>query len=300
MEHFNLLSNFRWLTTVILLITFGVGSTWAGYTEVYTLDGTDDTQGTNGYATVSSITQNTISWSVTGNTNINPWRLGGKGGDKTSSTTTHTRTIYSTTAIAANVSKISITHGGSTLNSLVSMTVKVSTASNGGGTVRHTFTPTLAANTTINLYKPANEDWSNCYYLITYQLQAKGKSNQYLEVSSIAFYKSTFTVTYDANGGTGTMSDSNSPYDTASVVTTMANSFTAPSGKTFDGWNTAAGGGGSSYATGATFNIAANTTLYAQWAASASCTANPTIGSASLNGSFFWTPLFEPFSLDNS
>ena len=258
---------------------------WGGYTKVYTLDGTDDSQGTNGYAEASTITQSSISWSVTGNTTINPWRLGGKGGSKSSSTATHTRTIYSTTAISANVSKISITHGTSTLNSLVSMTVTVSTASNGGGIVRHTFTPTLEANTTINLYKPASEDWSNCYYLISYQLKAKGTSNQYLQVSSIELYKSTFTVTYDANGGTGSMSDTNSPYDTASVVTTLANTFTAPSGKAFNGWNTAADGGGSSYAAGGTFTISANTTLFAQWMSSGSCSANPSIGAASLNGS---------------
>lgn len=257
---------------VLLLLMFAHVHAWGGYTKVYTLDGTT-TGGSSGYDTESSITQSSIEWGVKGNTTMSPWRLGGKGGSKSSSTTTHTRTIYSKTAIAANVSKISITHGSSNLNSLVSMTVKVSTASNGSGTVKHTFTPTLAANTTINLYKPANEDWSNCYYLITYQLKAKGTSNQFLQVSSVELYKSTFTVSYDANGGSGSMSDSNSPYDTATVVTTLANSFTRD-GFTFNGWNTASGGGGTSYAAGATFTISANTTLYAQWASSAPACSN--------------------------
>lgn len=36
-------------------------------------------------------------------------------------------------------------------------------------------------------------------------------------------------------------------------------------GYTFSGWNTAANGSGTAYAAGATFAIAANTTLYAQW-----------------------------------
>ena len=36
-------------------------------------------------------------------------------------------------------------------------------------------------------------------------------------------------------------------------------------GYTFNGWNTAAGGTGTSYAAGATFTISADTTLYAQW-----------------------------------
>ena len=76
---------------------------------------------------------------------------------------------------------------------------------------------------------------------------------------------STYTVTYNANGGTGTMTDSNSPYTSGSTVTVLTNTFDAPSGMTFSGWNTAANGSGTSYSPGATFTISANTTLYAQW-----------------------------------
>ena len=76
----------------------------------------------------------------------------------------------------------------------------------------------------------------------------------------------TYTVTYNANGGTGTMTDPNSPYTSGSTVTVLANAFTAPSGMTFSGWNTAANGSGTSYAANDHFNISANTTLYAQWA----------------------------------
>ena len=77
----------------------------------------------------------------------------------------------------------------------------------------------------------------------------------------------TYTVTYNANGGTGTMTDTNSPYISGSTVTVMSNTFTAPSDMTFSGWNTAANGSGTSYAPGDHFSISANTTLYAQWAA---------------------------------
>ncbi len=76
----------------------------------------------------------------------------------------------------------------------------------------------------------------------------------------------TYTVTYNANGGTGTMTDSNSPYASGATVTTLANTFTR-TGYTFTGWNTAANGSGQSYAAGATFPITVNTILYAQWVA---------------------------------
>ena len=52
---------------------------------------------------------------------------------------------------------------------------------------------------------------------------------------------STYTVTYNANGGTGTMTDSNSPYTAGATVTVMENAFTRD-GFTFEKWNTAADG----------------------------------------------------------
>ena len=81
----------------------------------------------------------------------------------------------------------------------------------------------------------------------------------------------TYTVTYDANEGTGTMTDSNSPYASGATVTVLANSFTR-SGYTFSGWNTRADGEGTAYAAGATFSISSNTTLYAQWTSNAVAT----------------------------
>jgi hypothetical protein len=78
-------------------------------------------------------------------------------------------------------------------------------------------------------------------------------------------HTSSYTLTYDANGGTGAQSDSNSPYVSGSTVTVLGAGTMAQTGYTFTGWNTVAIGGGTPYAQGATFSITANTTLYAQW-----------------------------------
>ena len=76
---------------------------------------------------------------------------------------------------------------------------------------------------------------------------------------------STYTVTYDANNGSGsTTTDPNLANN--STYTVKNNSFTAPTGKHFTGWNTQANGSGTSYAAGATFTISGDKTLYAQWA----------------------------------
>ncbi|RCW93404.1 List-Bact-rpt repeat protein [Winogradskyella arenosi] len=68
------------------------------------------------------------------------------------------------------------------------------------------------------------------------------------------------TVTYNANGGTGTMS----PQTNCSATNLTANAFTN-SGFTFNSWNTAADGSGASYADEASYSFASDITLYAQW-----------------------------------
>src|SRR5450830_531599 len=75
----------------------------------------------------------------------------------------------------------------------------------------------------------------------------------------------TYTVTYDANGGTGTQTDGSSPYLTGATVTVLDQGSMLYTGYTFSGWNTVAVGGGTAYAAAATFTITADTILYAQW-----------------------------------
>ncbi len=73
------------------------------------------------------------------------------------------------------------------------------------------------------------------------------------------------TVSFDANGGTGSMADQTGiPYNTATPLNAMSG-ITAPAGKSFVGWNTQADGKGTSYANGASVKLTTNTTLYAQW-----------------------------------
>ena len=86
-------------------------------------------------------------------------------------------------------------------------------------------------------------------------------------VTFFAQWENRYTVTYNANGGSGTITDSNSPYAPNATVTVMASTgFTAPQpDMVFDKWNTAANGSGTYYEPGDTFAISSNRTLYAQW-----------------------------------
>ena len=92
-----------------------------------------------------------------------------------------------------------------------------------------------------------------------------GGDNGHRCIASIRACTGGVILLYNANGGTGTMIDTNNPYTNGSTVTTMTNDFIAPTDMEFGGWNTAADGSGDGYAEGETFTITANTTLYAQW-----------------------------------
>ena len=78
---------------------------------------------------------------------------------------------------------------------------------------------------------------------------------------------STYTISYNANGGSGTPSN-----QTKTQGTNLVLSSTKPtrSGYTFVNWNTKGDGTGKSYAPGATYSTDANLTLYAIWKTNAS------------------------------
>ncbi|HTO99874.1 MAG TPA: InlB B-repeat-containing protein, partial [Anaerolineales bacterium] len=70
------------------------------------------------------------------------------------------------------------------------------------------------------------------------------------------------TVTFNANGGAGTMSNQVANVPTAITLNTFTRT-----GYTFSNWNTVANGSGTTYTDGATYSFAADITLYAQWTA---------------------------------
>ena len=73
----------------------------------------------------------------------------------------------------------------------------------------------------------------------------------------------TYTVKYDSNSGTGTMTDPKA-YESGTTATVMGNTFTK-AGYTFTGWTTAADGTGTTYQPDASITMTSNVTLYAQW-----------------------------------
>lgn len=94
----------------------------------------------------------------------------------------------------------------------------------------------------------------------------------------------TYSIAYNANGGTGTTATSSHTYDSAKALTSNGFSRT---GYTFAGWNTQANGSGTAYTNGQsvknlTASNGATVTLYAQWKVNNyTLTFNPNGGSVS-------------------
>ena len=246
----------------VLMLMLGIGNAWG--TEAAYKTAKFGTAASSGYSSnyTSTWTSTYSSFSVSvsnGNTNgSSGWALV-KFGRKDNASV---GVIKTSSAIDLKVKSISITINAVTASKINS--IKVYSSSNGS-----TWSSSLGSfkvetgTKTVTLSSPT----ANLYYKIEFDC-ASGSSNGLISVSQVDFNVETFTVSYDANGGSGTMTDASSPYFNGKSVTVKSNSFTY-TGHTFTGWNTAPGGGGTSYAAGASFSISANTTLYAQWEAAA-------------------------------
>ena len=110
------------------------------------------------------------------------------------------------------------------------------------------------------------------YYFTSWNTKADGSGTIYSDGAYATFYGNTtlyaqwqlntYTLSFDSNGGSGSMSSQTVTEGQAAKLKT--NTFTK-AGYTFTGWNTKSDGTGTAYSDGADATFYSNTTLYAQW-----------------------------------
>lgn len=171
-----------------------------------------------------------------------------------------------------NATSIETMDIGSTNTEVVEIAIPYANTSRSGLTM-YRYHNALAEILTMLTAKPVGAFLDGTYYVDRAGgyifLYASGFSTYAIGFAESAAY----TVTFDANGGTGTMV-SQSVNGAAAL---NANTFTR-SGYTFIGWNTAVNGSGTSYANTANITPAADLTLYAQWKPNSSGSYTPSGG----------------------
>ena len=178
------------------------------------------------------------------------------GGVPTPSTTT---TVTGSTSSTTSTSTTS-----STTTSTISYSVTFN--ANGGTGTMASETSGVAANLTANTFTRTGytfNGWNTAANGVGGTPYADGAS--YPFTASVILYAqwlaNSYTVTFNANGGTGTMAS-----ETSSVPAALTTNIFTRTGYTFTGWNTVQNGvGGAPYADGASYPFTSSTTLYAQW-----------------------------------
>ena len=95
-----------------------------------------------------------------------------------------------------------------------------------------------------------------------------------------------YTITYNANGGSGSMAEEKKSYGSSYIIQSSA--FTAPTGYTFKGWATSSSSHTVAYSAGSSYTANSDITLYAIWycdgtgSYSKTCTKGTTCGETSL------------------
>ena len=201
------------------------------------------------------------------------------GVDLTLSSTKPTRTGYTFSGWNTNASGTGTNYasgGKYTTNAALSLYAKwtpitytVSYDANNGTGAPASQTKTYNVNLTLSGVKPTRTG----YTFTGWNTNAAGYGTAYASGgtytgnANLTLYAQwtpvTYTVRYDANGGTGAPSNQTKTYNVSLTLSTVKPTRT---GYTFAGWNTSAYGYGTSYASGGTYTGNADLTLYAQWA----------------------------------
>jgi outer membrane protein OmpA-like peptidoglycan-associated protein len=155
----------------------------------------------------------------------------------------------------------------------VNTSITVKFVANGGQGTMALETKTLATALSPNVFtwsKHVFDDWntavdgSGASYANGADYSFTVSTTLYAQWTATTHVVPSHKVTFDANGGTGSMKT-----ETKNVLASLTTSSFTRKGFQFVNWNTAANGLGTSYDNGGAYKFNKSTTLYAQWRAAA-------------------------------
>lgn len=144
-------------------------------TAKYTLNPTAGSN--NQYTGNCDVLVDGITWNVTGNAQVTPWRIGGKSISKAD------RTVYSKTAYAKELWKVSLTVGAASSITVNSLKLVYSTNANFSNSTE--ISKSFAENSTIDFEADFPK---NCYYKFVFNVTVSGSSNKFVEFKKVEFF----------------------------------------------------------------------------------------------------------------
>lgn len=168
--------------TFVLAALAAAMFSFAQETVVKELDTTGSLTGSNNsYAGNCDVVADEVTWNFTGNSQMNPWRLGGK------SLTATDRTVYTKTDIADDVTKVEVVHGAASDITVNSFKMLVASAADFSDAV--SYDGTFTASATATFTRPEGTSWANKYYKFVYNVTVTdAKKNKFVEFKGVKFY----------------------------------------------------------------------------------------------------------------
>ena len=166
------------LSALFLILGMGYANAQADYTLDTNLE---QNKGKNSsYAGNCDVTVDGITWNVTGNATMNPWRIGGK------SLTEVDREVYTKTAYPSAVKSIDLTVGGA--SSITVNSLKLLVSSNAEFTDATEYAAEFQANSTITFAPAEGEFPEYSFYKFVFNVTVSDKSNKYVQFSKVEIY----------------------------------------------------------------------------------------------------------------
>ena len=151
-------------------------------TKFYTLTATGGKN--SSYTGNEDVDVNGITWNVEANLTLSSWGFGGK------SITNTNRSVTSQAPLAKKVTKVVIKFGTSniTVNSVTLKVSKTAPTNKNNLTANYTAEVKFTASGSFTIEVPENEDWSNCYYQLTFNVTNSTSSNKNVQLSEMEFW----------------------------------------------------------------------------------------------------------------
>ena len=172
---------------VALLVMTGAGNVWADEELYYTL--TPANGSNSNYTANCDVKISGITWNIGGNSQLLPWRIGGKNITKVD------RAVYSKTPMGSAISKVELEVGAASSITVNSLKLIVASDANFSTQIDEV-TATFTASSTIAFTpsSPAVEWATGAYYKFVFNVTVSGSSNKFVEFKSAKFYHQVATL----------------------------------------------------------------------------------------------------------